>query len=45
MKRNPRKKTTCVIIALALLRESANPYATVTPMLDPARAGFTWNKY
>ena len=42
---NVRNKTTSVIIALALTRESAKPYATVTPMLEPARAGFTWNMY
>lgn len=31
------------MIALALLRESATPYATLTPMLEPALVGFTWN--
>lgn len=35
--------STSEIIPLAFFRESSNPYATLTPMLDPARAGFTWN--
>lgn len=33
---------TSEIISSAFVKESSTPYATLTPMLDPALAGFTW---
>ena len=42
LKRKRDPSSTSDIIALAFFRESTTPYATVTPILEPARAGFTW---
>jgi hypothetical protein len=41
MVKSQETQHTSEIISSAFVKESSTPYATLTPMLDPALAGFT----